>query len=1153
MKKAFLLFIVIVWHSLTFAQNSPGFKYQALVRDENGVVLTKQAVSLQINIMQGLPVGDAVYSETFSVTTNDYGLINLVIGQGSTLKDFNSINWANGPYFVEILMDVHGGTNYQLFGTSELLSVPYALHAKTAESVENLTITETDPIFSSSVVSDISDLDIKNWNAVFDWGNHQIAGYVTLDGIETLTNKTLTSPIILSPSGILKADVGLEKVDNTADLEKPISIATQGALDLKEDLINKSNNESLTENSDKLYPTQFAVKTYVDQKNNTIDLALKEEISRALAAEAVLATDISTNETAIADETARAIAAETANSTAIKDEQIRAEAAEVANATAILDEETRALAAEAILATDISTNATAITTETARAIAAETTNATAIVNETTRATAAEGVLTTNIAAETTRATAAEAVLATDISTNATAITTEKTRAIAAEAILATDISANETAITAETTRATTAEGVLTTNIATNTTAITTEKTRALAAEAVLATDISTNETAIANETSRAIAAEAVNASVISNETTRALTAEAANATAIMNEITAREAKPANGITTTDITNWNTAYGWGDHSTEGYLTSFSETDPIFAAWNKSTGISITESQISDLKTYELAFTKNTAFNKNFGTAAGTVAEGNDSRILNGQTAYGWGNHALAGYLKTYTETDPIFVASASYGITSTDISNWNTSSGITSTDISNWNTAYGWGNHALAGYLKTYTETDPIFSAWNKSTGISITESQISDLKTYELAFTKNTAFNKNFGTAAGTVAEGNDSRILNGQTAYGWGNHATMGYLTSLSETDPTYTASAAAGITSTNITNWNTAFGWGNHATAGYLTVENNNTLDKAYDQGGAGAGKTIVADAGALTINGTDGIISTGTFGSGSALATSGAGTRMMWYPAKSSFRAGAVTATEWDDANIGNYTIGLGYKVTASGDYSTAIGHTATASGDYTSAIGYKVTASGPNSTALGNYVSTGSVNGSFGIGDNSTTAVMTITTANQMNMRFDGGYKLYTNAAADLGVYLANNANSWASISDSTKKENIVVSDGEYFLNSISKMRIGSWNYKVQNSKYRHYGPMAQDIFHYFGNDGLGIIGNDTTLSSADMDGIMMIAIKALEKRTQNTAELNNRVSELENAMDKLSAVLEEQTSLIKSQQALIDAYRKELEK
>ncbi|HAG16126.1 MAG TPA: hypothetical protein DCG69_06320, partial [Bacteroidales bacterium] len=312
MKKAFLLFIVIVWHSLTFAQNSPGFKYQALVRDENGVVLTKQAVSLQINIMQGLPVGDAVYSETFSVTTNDYGLINLVIGQGSTLKDFNSINWANGPYFVEILMDVHGGTNYQLFGTSELLSVPYALHAKTAESVENLTITETDPIFSSSVVSDISDLDIKNWNAVFDWGNHQIAGYVTLDGIETLTNKTLTSPIILSPSGILKADVGLEKVDNTADLEKPISIATQGALDLKEDLINKSNNESLTENSDKLYPTQFAVKTYVDQKNNTIDLALKEEISRALAAEAVLATDISTNETAIADETARAIAAETA-------------------------------------------------------------------------------------------------------------------------------------------------------------------------------------------------------------------------------------------------------------------------------------------------------------------------------------------------------------------------------------------------------------------------------------------------------------------------------------------------------------------------------------------------------------------------------------------------------------------------------------------------------------------------------------------------------------------------------------------------------------------------------------------------------------------------------------------------------------------------
>ena len=87
-------------------------------------------------------------------------------------------------------------------------------------------------------------------------------------------------------------------------------------------------------------------------------------------------------------------------------------------------------------------------------------------------------------------------------------------------------------------------------------------------------------------------------------------------------------------------------------------------------------------------------------------------------------------------------------------------------------------------------LQSFTETDPVFTAWDRSTGISITESQISDFGSYqpagsyEPAFTKNTAFNKNFGTAAGTVAQGNDSRINNGQTAYGWGDHGAEGYLT---------------------------------------------------------------------------------------------------------------------------------------------------------------------------------------------------------------------------------------------------------------------------------------------------------------------------------------------------------------------------------
>jgi len=69
--------------------------------------------------------------------------------------------------------------------------------------------------------------------------------------------------------------------------------------------------------------------------------------------------------------------------------------------------------------------------------------------------------------------------------------------------------------------------------------------------------------------------------------------------AIVGRVDVIEQLPSNDITNTQVTNWNDAFGWGDHSTQGYLTNFTETDPIFSAWDKSTGISISESQISDL--------------------------------------------------------------------------------------------------------------------------------------------------------------------------------------------------------------------------------------------------------------------------------------------------------------------------------------------------------------------------------------------------------------------------------------------------------------------------------------------------------------------------------------------------------------------------
>ncbi|WP_300567002.1 hypothetical protein [Flavobacterium sp.] len=129
--------------------------------------------------------------------------------------------------------------------------------------------------------------------------------------------------------------------------------------------------------------------------------------------------------------------------------------------------------------------------------------------------------------------------------------------------------------------------------------------------------------------------------------------------------------------------------------------------------------------------------------------------------------------------------------------------------------------------------------------------------------------------------------------------------------------------------------------------------------TLDQAYDFSGAGLGRTITADAGAVTINGTDGLVSTGTLGSGVTMPA-GAGTRMVWNPRKAAFRAGYVNGTQWDDSNVGQSSTAFGSNTIASGNFSTAFGYGSIASGFYSTAFGGGGSvASGQNSTAFGYF--------------------------------------------------------------------------------------------------------------------------------------------------------------------------------------------------
>src|SRR5262249_27118753 len=104
-----------------------------------------------------------------------------------------------------------------------------------------------------------------------------------------------------------------------------------------------------------------------------------------------------------------------------------------------------------------------------------------------------------------------------------------------------------------------------------------------------------------------------------------------------------------------------------------------------------------------------------------------------------------------------------------------------------------------------------------------------------------------------------------------------------------------------------------------------------------------------------------------------------------------------------------------------------------------------------------------------------------------------------------------------------------KETFRSVDGEDVLSKISQLTLTSWNYIGHDpQQFRHYGPVAQEFFAAFGHDAVGTIGTPTTINSGDLEGILMIAVQALEKRTTENAELKARIDALENIVTAIQA-------------------------
>ncbi len=201
MKKIFTLIFTLLLLQQVSAQSPEKMSYQAVIRNSSDELVINTQLGMQISILQGTESGTAVYVETQTPTSNSNGLIAIEIGTGTTSDNFSDIDWPDGPYFIKTEIDLIGGTTYTITGAIQLLSVPYALHAKTAENIsgtikesqisdlDHFTNTdENDPVFGSSIAGGITALDTANWNDKLD---AELDGSVTNE-IQSISRTGLT-------------------------------------------------------------------------------------------------------------------------------------------------------------------------------------------------------------------------------------------------------------------------------------------------------------------------------------------------------------------------------------------------------------------------------------------------------------------------------------------------------------------------------------------------------------------------------------------------------------------------------------------------------------------------------------------------------------------------------------------------------------------------------------------------------------------------------------------------------------------------------------------------------------------------------------------------------------------------------------------------
>ena len=231
-------------------------------------------------------------------------------------------------------------------------------------------------------------------------------------------------------------------------------------------------------------------------------------------------------------------------------------------------------------------------------------------------------------------------------------------------------------------------------------------------------------------------------------------------------------------------------------------------------------------------------------------------------------------------------------------------------------------------------------------------------------------------------------------------------------------------------------------------------------------------------------------------------------------------------------------GHYSIATGYGTAAIGDYSTATGINTIASGDSSTAMGVNTTASGDWSTAMGSNAVTNGHRGSFVYSDGLSSTNVANYADGQFMVKAQGGFVFFTDAAATTGVTLFPSSGSWTTLSDRNQKTAVVPVDSREVLKKVVEMPLNTWQYKAQDAKYRHMGPMAQDFYAAF---KLG--ESNTGIDTVDADGVALAAIQGLHAQLKDKeAEITSLRAEKDREIAMLHAELTEQRADLAKQDA-----------